>query len=495
METNTNPTHKEVKLNQTLKIFLKRAIVHVAITNVEGGEDQRQLKAIGDKGDSTEEKLFKAYHGDPTSGITSFLDTFMQMRGEWQAFLNKGYAFVDENDVVKIDLSKMLFIPNGCLTLDTHIRNELRKSTGSQILSGRTMMDYKRQNIREVKPLQDLVRQFCNGSYDEELPSGKNLEQLFSFIWNEMWKRKNAKNSSAKASTTDSIESEEFGDDTELPDSEQNNPTLASYEGKWYPPGWHVFFLFVCKHTRINENYHHLFQYDGKGLDSSNASNRKQARQKKHEQNEKRRKTELAAGFSRGMNIDEIHQSIHLNMKMSKEKRDEINEDIAQRLAHIANLQNQIQSLYQLLGQIKPSSEEFFTHPLYVETQRLSEKIEIENKVIEEKRKGLETLKNNDVYGKKAEDDLLKLHSLDSPAPVGKVSIHAQTPVSILSDINHSTFAGGQKLVAYEIDDMNRPADEGRSLHDDCNILPWTCESPGDCSWTMLGSCARCGCE
>lgn len=75
------------------------------------------------------------------------------------------------------------------------------------------------------------------------------------------------------------------------------------------------------------------------------------------------------------------------------------------------------------------------------------------------------------MYGKKAEDDLLKLHSLDSPAPVGKVSIHAQTPVSILSDINHSTFAGGQKLVAYEIDDMNRPADEGRSLHDDCNIL------------------------
>ena len=54
METNTNPTHKEVKLNQTLKIFLKRAIVHVAITNVEGGEEQRQLKAIGDKGDSTE---------------------------------------------------------------------------------------------------------------------------------------------------------------------------------------------------------------------------------------------------------------------------------------------------------------------------------------------------------------------------------------------------------------------------------------------------------
>ena len=54
METSTNPTHKEVKLNQTLKIFLKRAIVHVAVTNVEGGEDQRQLKAIGDKGDSTE---------------------------------------------------------------------------------------------------------------------------------------------------------------------------------------------------------------------------------------------------------------------------------------------------------------------------------------------------------------------------------------------------------------------------------------------------------
>lgn len=55
---------------------------------------------------------------------------------------------------------------------------------------------------------------------------------------------------------------------------------------------------FFCKHTRINENYHHLFQCDGKRLDSSNASNHKQARQKKDEQNEKRQKTELAARFS-----------------------------------------------------------------------------------------------------------------------------------------------------------------------------------------------------
>ncbi|GFH58395.1 predicted protein [Chaetoceros tenuissimus] len=252
----------------------------------------------------------------------------------------------------------------------------------------------------------------------------------------------------------------------------QNHKNVpASFEGKWYPPGWHVFFLFVCKHTRISENYRHLFEYDGKGLDSSNASNRKQARQKKQDQSEKRRKTELAAGLSRGMNIDEVHQNIHLNMKMSREKRGDINEDIAQRLATIANLQNQQQSLYQLLGQIKPPSEEFMTHPLYVETQRLSEKIKAENKVIEERRRELETFKNTDVYRKKAEEDLLKLHSLDSPLPVGKVNITAQTPVSILSDTHDSTFVEGKKVVAYESDDMDRPGDEGRSLHDDCNNI------------------------
>jgi hypothetical protein len=72
---------------------------------------------------------------------------------------------------------------------------------------------------------------------------------------------------------------------------------------------------------------------------------------------------------------------------------------------------------------------------------------------------------------KKAENDLQKMHSFNSPVPLGKVNITAQTPVSMLSDTNDTVFVGGQKVVAYEIDDMYRPASDGRSLHDDCNNL------------------------
>ena len=59
-----------------------------------------------------------------------------------------------------------------------------------------------------------------------------------------------------------------------LPD-DLENPELKP-DGKWYPCGFPTYFFYVCRFTRVNDLYIHLFASEGKDLDNSNAMSRKE---------------------------------------------------------------------------------------------------------------------------------------------------------------------------------------------------------------------------
>ena len=56
---------------------------------------------------------------------------------------------------------------------------------------------------------------------------------------------------------------------TVLPQSNEI-PTLVP-DGKWFPPVFFTYFIYVCKFTRVNGDYIHHFASNGKTLDGSKA--------------------------------------------------------------------------------------------------------------------------------------------------------------------------------------------------------------------------------
>ena len=51
-------------------------------------------------------------------------------------------------------------------------------------------------------------------------------------------------------------------------------------DGKWYPPGFPTYIIYVCKFTWINDDHIHLYECDGKALDKSKAMSRKREMEK-----------------------------------------------------------------------------------------------------------------------------------------------------------------------------------------------------------------------
>ncbi len=141
------------------------------------------------------------------------------------------------------------------------------------------------------------------------------MDDLLGFIWAKCWEEFNfdklkkkmiedKKKASKDASDSDDVEVvdddlEEDGTDKEKIDCDlqcngmnslPDNYTCPEVvlDGKWYPPGYPTYVAYVCKFTRINDEFVHLFACNGKELDTSKALNRRDERKKKLREKMKR---------------------------------------------------------------------------------------------------------------------------------------------------------------------------------------------------------------
>ena len=60
-----------------------------------------------------------------------------------------------------------------------------------------------------------------------------------------------------------------------------------------------MYYMYVCKYTRINDNFIHLFASDGNVLDNSKAMSRKQEREKNTKKKDQYRENQLKKGKNR----------------------------------------------------------------------------------------------------------------------------------------------------------------------------------------------------
>lgn len=486
--TELNPPSTEKTLSQPIKAFINRIIILAAHANIEGGEGQRQTaKNNGDiTENTTEEKLFAAYYGDASSGTTSFLDDFCAMRGPvFQKFIEKGYAYEKKEDgghtaKIFLNLELLLRCPNACLALTDSVRKRLGAKTlnNPSVRSGpRNLMIWKRNNLKEVKPLQDLVRKFCNGSGDEEIPSGKNFEDLQNYVWNEMWKRKessskkNQKKNNENGDDSDEFDEEEgaINQDDSTNNSNEDEAMPIVYNCKWYPPGWHCFFVYVCKHSRICDDYLHIFQFSGVQLDNSKAISRAESRKIDLKSKQKKRKFEAGSPVKkRGLTIDERQTSIALRLKASKDNREEIGNEIESRIVNLASMRQHQGMLYNMvMGMCKDDMGSISSHTLYKQANDMTEQISMESSAIDKLRLELTDLKKND----QVRDTALKELEAITSSTSARTPTLPRTPIrklkgpspSIQSPISEITGADGDQVVVEVDGDANEQNNEESS--------------------------------
>ena len=332
-----------LSFNSNTKKILTLLILAPAYAAISTGTSMRKENKRSDAIDkSLYDVLYKAFHGDSSnSDQASFVSMFTSMSGPFQALIDKGYVTVSTLQVtqsqqplsgvkeeIRIDLSAVL----RCSTffsfpsdLEIKLRKSTLKSNCTELTKRRTLQRWFNEDKKYARKIMILEKKFLDGNGD--LPSGKNVDDLVDSIWSHLWKsyceEKKKKEEVSKEKRKEELneppESENDSDSDEddgpippvpLPQSAEiaEFPRLV-LDGKWHPPGFPVYYFYVCKFTRINDDYIHLFACDGKTLDASRAMSRKEERQKISKKKEIERATQLKNGKNRG--VDAISKSIN----------------------------------------------------------------------------------------------------------------------------------------------------------------------------------------
>ena len=205
------------------------------------------------------------------------------------------------------------------------------------VLSKCTLKRYHDDDICGVHKIVAYEREFLDSNGD--IPSGKSVDDLLGYIWAKMWGEMNSvkirkkllkeedtkikeKEMDGKRRFLIGVEQDEDSEEVENEKEIENDKEIETAgnkevvsmsnqipcsipevvkDGKWYPVGFPTYVCFVCKFTRINDNFVHLFASDGKGIDASKAMIRKDERKKDAKQKNKDRDQSIKCGEKRGL--------------------------------------------------------------------------------------------------------------------------------------------------------------------------------------------------
>lgn len=311
-------------------------IVAAAAGSVATGEDCKQTNSTtedDDMVDSFQLKLYNSYHGNlinGNSGDVSFVDDFCTCRGLiFSRLIDKGYVDEHSHNDTKTYKLKLDHIIHGgenqYLLLDENVRKQLHLATlkGSNVIKSHSLMQYKRNNTADVKRICKLAKLFCKND-TEDLPSGKQIQDMFKFIFCESWNEEQSKKVDKKDD-----DSEDSGNESAPSNSETKTPSNG-----WAPKGWLVYYMFVSKHTRITDEFTNDFLYDGFTLDTKKRG-RTQERMEQAEQRALKRKADTERGIERGQSMDIHQKQVHINLQLynvqmqsMQEKRNNLTEQI-----------------------------------------------------------------------------------------------------------------------------------------------------------------------
>ena len=335
----------DIQLNQKLKLQITHFLVAVCYGSIECGESQR----THDKGDeltqNMERELTNAFHGDLSNGITSFVDNFCDMRGPlFERLVEKGYATEGEDKMIRLDTHKLFKYAKGeSLLLDDKMKVSLHLSSlnGKTLIKSGTLMNYKRSIFDVMKKYQKYLYDFC-GNHEEDLPSGKNVDDLFEFLWEKMYFDE------TNGGVDD--ESDELSEE-----SVQNNGNkqamMQKFPKNWIPKCWLTFYLLVSKHSRVVDSLLHIFTYTGKSVDTLSTRSRKQERKDKLQRKDEKRKYEMF-NSNRGVNLEEKQMEVNLGLRRSRQGRDEFIRNIEILQVEINDLRQEKSENFRLLGQM-----------------------------------------------------------------------------------------------------------------------------------------------
>ena len=325
----------------------------------------------------------------------------------WSKMVDKGYASEGDDKFMNLNLGKIMQNNKEYLPLDEHVRVQLRRvnANSNTIITGKRLMTYKRDNFANVKKILKLAKEFC-GNDREEIPSGKNWEDMQSYIWNKSWAVECCP-AAGSLKSGDSVESDEFsggsggeGNDsgnqsTNRNDKEETLSLQKKARKHWTPKGWIVYLILVCKHTRICDDFLPLFIYDGKSCDASNPKSRKQERKEIKEANKLKRKFEAASGVDRGMQIDEKQMLINLGIRMATQDRNCYRDKIADLQIKKSTLLTQNGQVMSLLGSMYQGNPEGMRKDtLWTNVQLLMDEIKNVDKSLEEMQEKLKEFDN-----------------------------------------------------------------------------------------------------
>ena len=319
-------------MSLTFNASTKKMLTLLALTPAQASViTGTSMRKENKRGDTVQHSLFDllyiAFHGDVNNADqASFVKLFGNMSGPFQSFVEKGYVTIsttqatqsqESREEIRFDFSKILCFDSH-YTFSSDLANKIRKTTidpsNVNLVKKRTLQNLVNNDKKDVRKIMAEERKFLDK--DGNLPSGKNVDDLFDAIWTHFWQKhqEEKKINALKAKKNNDSSSDEDDSQTLRPSVEprpastilpQSNemPTLVP-DGKWYPPGFPTYFIYVCKFTRVNGDYIHLFASDGKTLDGSKAMSRKEERKQNAENKDKKRKADLKAGKNRGQDKD-----------------------------------------------------------------------------------------------------------------------------------------------------------------------------------------------
>ena len=144
--------------------------------------------------------LYIAFHGDvDNADQASFAKLFSNMSGPFEAFVEKGYVTISttqatesqqSREEIRFDFSKILRFESH-FTFSSELANKIRKTTivpsNVTLIKKRTLQRLVNDDKKDVRKIMAEERKFLDKNGD--LPSGKNVEDLFDAIWTHFWKK------------------------------------------------------------------------------------------------------------------------------------------------------------------------------------------------------------------------------------------------------------------------------------------------------------------
>ena len=469
-----------MEFNKLTKSILLPLVVTASYASFIGGTSTKAK----DKGDeahagSIERSLYHSYIGDDEKKIPSHVGMFCDMTGTFARFVEKGYATVTTTEMTNaastnasvvvtqticFDLEN-IFRYKMSINLEDIVCRGLKLSTlspTSKTVAPRTLYNSMQNNVAGVKKLLAFQKEFYLS--DANLPSGTSEADLFEYIWSKSWKKHSAtvlhnsrqrqlKKAAAEKSTEKESSSDSEDDtgvgipdpgkikatkgkdfDELLPLDDVEAPLLTLKDCKWFPVGWPVYVMYVCEHTRIHDEYVHLFVGDAQSLDKSAAKSRREERSAVTKANNDRRKGEEAYGQDRGKGFEQRYAEIQLAQNESKETFSRLESQVTHAHLRVESICNQkIQAWQEMIilhdnnGSAMKKSDEW---PVF---DNLRKALAVANRDLEKAQDDMNTFHGNDEFGDASKDMMRRIG-----VGIKRQKINSKSSLSISSPPVHS---------------------------------------------------------